>query len=102
MNKGTVKWFNAEKGYGFITGEDLSLIHISRVRNGINRVPHTVYKPLLVKFLFIEKSVKIEMCIRDSLFTAAHSREHPLFRSYVVNLPSSLTTLLPLALEFSS
>ena len=36
------------------------------------------------------------------LFTAAHSREHPLFRSYGVNLPSSLTTLLPLALEFSS
>ena len=21
MTKGTVKWFNAEKGYGFITGE---------------------------------------------------------------------------------
>ncbi len=30
------------------------------------------------------------------------SFEHPLFRSYGVNLPSSLTTLLPLALEFSS
>ena len=39
---------------------------------------------------------------RLDLFTAAHSREHPLFRSYGVNLPSSLTTLLPLALEFSS
>ena len=36
------------------------------------------------------------------LFSAAHFHEHPLFRSYGVNLPSSLTTLLPLALEFSS
>ena len=36
------------------------------------------------------------------LFTAAPFPEHPLFRSYGVNLPSSLTTLLPLALEFSS
>ena len=30
------------------------------------------------------------------------STEHPFSRSYGVNLPSSLTTLLPLALEFSS
>ena len=36
------------------------------------------------------------------LFSAAHFHEHPLFRSYGVNLPSSLTTLLPLALESSS
>ena len=39
---------------------------------------------------------------RLGLFTAAPFQEHPLFRSYGVNLPSSLTTLLPLALEFSS
>ena len=36
------------------------------------------------------------------LFTAAPSLEHPFSRSYGVNLPSSLTTLLPLALESSS
>ena len=36
------------------------------------------------------------------LFTAAPLQEHPLSRSYGVNLPSSLTTLPPLALEFSS
>ena len=39
---------------------------------------------------------------RLGLFSAAHSREHPFSLSYGVNLPSSLTTLLPLALEFSS
>ena len=39
---------------------------------------------------------------RLGLFSAAHLREHPFSLSYGVNLPSSLTTLLPLALEFSS
>ena len=38
---------------------------------------------------------------RLDLFSAAHSREHPLSRSYGVNLPSSLTTLLSLVLGFS-
>ena len=36
------------------------------------------------------------------LFSAATSLWHPFSRSYGVNLPSSLTTFLPLALEFSS
>ena len=35
-------------------------------------------------------------------FPAAASLQHPFSRSYGVNLPSSLTTLLPLALESSS
>ena len=35
------------------------------------------------------------------LFSATYFRRHPLFRSYGVNLPSSLTTLLPLALGSS-
>ena len=35
MNKGTVKWFNATKGYGFIQPEDGSkdiFLHISEVQ----------------------------------------------------------------------
>jgi CspA family cold shock protein len=42
MAKGTVKWFNATKGYGFITpdeGDKDAFIHISEVeRSGMARL----------------------------------------------------------------
>ena len=41
----------------------------------------------------------INSCL--GLFTAACFRRHPFSRSYGVNMPSSLTTLLPLVLGFS-
>ncbi len=43
MNKGTVKWFNATKGYGFITpengGQDV-FVHISAVERAGLRELH--------------------------------------------------------------
>ncbi len=48
-----------------------------------------------------------ETCVFDKqlpgpIHCGSHRCEHPFSRSYGVNLPSSLTTLLPLALESSS
>ena len=40
MNKGTVKWFNAEKGYGFITGENGSdvFVHFSAIQEKASKL----------------------------------------------------------------
>jgi len=36
MLNGTVKWFNSEKGFGFITGEDEKevFVHFSQINKG--------------------------------------------------------------------
>ena len=38
MKKGTVKWFNNRRGYGFITGEDGEEVffHFSSIVNSFN------------------------------------------------------------------
>ena len=50
MNNGTVKWFNAEKGYGFITndatGEEV-FVHFSSIPSAILRTAARSVLPTL-------------------------------------------------------
>ena len=71
---------------------ELSLLLLTfRHRAGVS--PYTSSFDLAETCVFAKQSPGSILC---------GSFEHSLFRSYGVNLPSSLTTLLPLALEFSS
>ncbi len=71
---------------------ELSLLLLTfRHRAGVS--PYTSSFDLAETCVFAKQSPGPILC---------GSFEHSLFRSYGVNLPSSLTTLLPLALEFSS
>ena len=75
---------------GFNSGLALLLLTF-RHRAGVS--PYTSSFDLAETCVFAKQSPGPILC---------GSYEHPLFRSYGVNLPSSLTTLLPLALESSS
>ena len=76
--------------WGF--NSELSLLLLTfRHRAGVS--PYTSSFDLAETCVFAKQSPGPILC---------GSFEHSLFRSYGVNLPSSLTTLLPLALEFSS
>ena len=71
---------------------ELSLLLLTfRHRAGVS--PYTSSFDLAETCVFAKQSPGPILC---------GSFEHSLFRSYGVNLPSSLTTLLPMALEFSS
>lgn len=46
MKKGTVKFFNESKGYGFITGEDGQevFVHVSALNDNINKNDTVTYE----------------------------------------------------------
>ncbi len=52
MNKGTVKWFNSKKGYGFITPDDGSpdvFVHYSAIQ-GESEEFRTIYEGDIVDY----------------------------------------------------
>lgn len=51
--KGTVKWFNEEKGFGFITGEDGKdvFVHFSQInKNGFKTLKEKALSQQMVDF----------------------------------------------------
>jgi CspA family cold shock protein len=62
MSTGTVKWFNSQKGYGFIQPEDGSkdvFVHVSAVeRSGL----HSLHEGQKLKFDFEQDRGKASAC----------------------------------------
>ena len=48
MNKGTVKWFNSSKGYGFITNDEEADIVISVDASKLVGKPEKFHAPLIL------------------------------------------------------
>ena len=64
-------------------------------------IPHFLSSSAPILHLSISQKPVFLVNSRLGLFSAAYFRRHPFSRSYGVNLPSSLTTLLPLVLGSS-
>ena len=75
MNKGTVKWFNAQKGYGFITnestGEDV-FVHFSAI---VSDGYKTLEEGQKVTF-DIEQDPKNSKKLRAAASAAGHGAKH--------------------------
>src|SRR5277367_2759184 len=98
MSTGTVKWFNSQKGYGFIQPEDGGrdvFVHISAVERaglpGLNGVQVVEYEEVsMAKYSCVEEGTPLrppEMLQRDTVTSGAplcswtaHADEHHDFR----------------------
>lgn len=65
MEKGVVKWFNSEKGYGFISGNGKDyFVHFKEIQaegyKSLNQGEHVSFKPSMTPRGLIATNVVIE------------------------------------------